>query len=116
MSFTASAKSSAPMADLASRLSKELADAAALAEDCQEAVGLAIGHEVRRDLTQRLQRLDELTQRLDDLADLMGRIAKADGLGAAPADVLDGLKLSALKERLGGGRLVVAASGEAELW
>ena len=104
------------VADLAARLADEMADAACLAGDCQEAVGEALGGPVADHLAQRLQRLDELTQRLEDLADMVRRLAAGAGLGAAPADVLGGLKLSDLKTRLAGGRLEAVASGEPDLW
>lgn len=104
------------VADLAARLAVEMAEAACLAGDCQEAVSEALDGPVADHLAQRLQRLDELTQRLEDLADMVGRLAVGEGLGAAPADVLDGLKLSDLKVRLAGGLRIVVDSGEPDFW
>lgn len=105
-----------PVGDLSARLADELAEVAAIAEDCQDALGEALGHDVRRDLAERLQRLDELTQRLADVAGLMARLSLGSDLGAAPAEVFDGLKLSDLRARLSGGRIAAVASGDAELW
>ncbi|MDR3511496.1 MAG: hypothetical protein P4L73_07680 [Caulobacteraceae bacterium] len=102
--------------DLAARLADELAEAVAIAEDCQDALGEALGHDVRRDLAERLQRLDELTQRLADVAGLLARLSAGDDLGEASAQVFDGLKLSDLRARLSGGRISSAPSGEAEFW
>ena len=104
------------VADLAARLASEMTDAAGLAEDCQDAVGEALGGPVADALAARLQRLDELTQRLGDMAGLFGRLAAGEALGAAPADVLDGLRLSDLKTRLAGGRREAVAAGELDLW
>ena len=104
------------VADLAVRLGDEVADAACLAADCQDAVSEALDGPVADHLAQRLQRLDELTQRLEDLADMIRRLAAGADLGDAPADVLDGLKLSDLKTRLAGGQLEAVASGEPDLW
>ena len=106
--------------DIVSRLADELAAAAVMAEDCQEALGEALGEvfgeEMRLDLAERLQRLDELTQRLADLAALVERLAEGATFGDAPASVLDGLKLSDLKARLSGGRSSTATAGELDLW
>lgn len=112
----AHAPQSTPVGELAARLADELAEAVAIAEDCQDALSHALGHDVRRDLAERLQRLDELTQRLADLAGVLARVSAGHGLGDAPRDVFDGLKLSDLRVRLSGGLTSAAASGDAELW
>lgn len=104
------------VADLSARLAAELAHAVEIAGDCQEALGEALGHDVRRDLAERLQRMDELTQRLADLADVMERLSAGADLGCAPQDVFDGLKLSDMRTRLSGARHTAAASGDAEFW
>jgi hypothetical protein len=112
----AQAPETVSVGELAARLSDELAAAAALADDCQEAVGEALGDEVRHDLAARLQRLDELTQCLADMAGLLERLSVAGALGVVSVEVFDGLLLSDLKARLGGGRGAAAADGEPELW
>lgn len=104
------------VAELSSRLAEELVNAVAIAGDCQEALGEALGHDVRRDLAERLQRMDELTQRLADLADVLARLSAGSDLGCAPRDVFDGLKLSEMKTRLRGARFTAAAAGDLELW
>ena len=108
------------MKEVIGRLADELNAATVMAEDCQEALGEALGEvfgrEIRRDLAERLQRLDELTQRLADLAELVERLASGSALGVAPAGVFEGLKLSDLKMRLSGGRVAAVSAGELELW
>ena len=106
---------------LLSRLADELAAAAVMGSDCQEALGEALsevfGQDMRRDLAERLQRLDELTQRLGDLAGLVERLACSGVVrGAAPAEILDGLRLSDLKARLSGAAAAAVAGGEPEIW
>lgn len=104
------------VAELSARLAEELSHAVAIAGDCQEALGEALGHDVRRDLAERLQRMDELTQRLADLANVLERLSAGADLGCAPLDVFDGLKLSDMRSRLSGARHAAAVSGDAELW
>jgi len=106
--------------EVVSRLADELAAAAVIAEDCQEALGEALagvfGENLHRDLAQRLQRLDELTQRIADLAGIVERLAESGLAGATPLDLFDALKLSDLRARLTGARSETVTAGEPELW
>ncbi len=106
--------------ELVGRLADELTAAAVIAEDCQEALGEALdevfGDGMRRDLAERLQRLDELTQRIADLAGLVERLAEGGEFGATPEGLLDGLKLSDLKARLSGAHSETVETGEPDLW
>jgi hypothetical protein len=111
---------SPPTGVIVGRLADELTAATVMAEDCQEALGEALaeglGDGLRRDLAERLQRLDELTQRLSDLAGLVERLAEGCEFGEAPTDLFDDLKLSDLRSRLSGARSAPVVTGDLDLW
>jgi hypothetical protein len=105
-----------PLQALIHRLARELRIAAAVADDCQDAVGDATGLELDPYTAVRLQGLDLLSQHLIEIGLLLDRIASAGNLGDAPGGLLDDIRLGELRQRLtgvgvGGIRLL-----DAELW
>jgi hypothetical protein len=88
--------------DLMHRLAREMRIAAAVADDCQDAIGEDQRIDISLETAMRLQGLDLLSQQLIELGRLLDRLAAGGVDGCAPATLLDDVHLSDLKQRLAG--------------
>ena len=102
--------------DLMHRLAREMRIAAAIADDCQDALGEdeQLVLELRTSI--RLQGLDLLSQQLIEIGRVLDRLVLAGVDGEVAHAVLDDVRLSDLQKRLAGVRAPLAAVSDASLW
>jgi hypothetical protein len=91
--------------DLVHRIAREMRMAAAIADDCQDALGedqrLVLDHET----SMRLQGLDLLSQQLIEIGRVLDSFAVLDIGGDISPALLDDVRLSDLKRRLIGAKV-----------
>jgi len=100
--------------DLARRIAREMRRAAAIADDCQDAIDWDDHGALSHETVARLQGLDMLSQQLVELGRVLDRLANEGLSGAVPRALLDDVRLGDLKRRLEG----AGAGGApgAEVW
>jgi hypothetical protein len=102
--------------DLIHRLARELRIAAAIADDCQDAIGDDDGIELAHETAVRLQGLDLLSQQLIEIGRVLDRLA-SDGVdGHASPTLLDEVCLTDVKQRLIGACPEGVRLPDPEIW
>ena len=102
--------------DVIRRLAREMRVGASIADDCQDAIGDDELLEIRHETAVRLQGLDLLSQQLIEIGHVLDRLADEGGQEPAPRTLLDGIRLSDLKQRLVGDDAKSARAVDTELW
>lgn len=102
--------------DLAGRLAREMRIGAAIADDCQEALGAVVFETLDYETAARVQGLDLLSQQLIEIGRMLERVVDTPITGMVAASLLDDICLSDLKRRLAGGRIDVLPSEDVDVW
>jgi hypothetical protein len=103
--------------DILISISRELSSNATLAHECQDVIAELVPHGLSNSVMTRIQGVDLLSQILIELAEVLNR-----AVVSCPPDLLtsqsllEGVRLSALRDRLAGEATELVASGDAELW
>ena len=113
---TAAPPSALAVQDLVSRLAREMRIAAAVVDDCQDA--LVIDEDTALDPAAaiRLQGLDLVSQQLIELGRVLDGLATSNDLGRVPAALLDDVRLSDLQRRLRGEVPASAPQVDVAVW
>jgi hypothetical protein len=101
---TETADGASGLRELTRRIAREMRVAAAIADDCQDAIDWDDHGALSHETVTRLQGLDMLSQQHVELGRVLDRLAD-EGLatGAVPGGLLEGVRLGDLKRRLEGG-------------
>jgi hypothetical protein len=102
--------------DLAGRLAREMRIAAAIADDCQDALGASGIETFDHETITRIQSLDLLSQQLIEIGRVLERLVDASVAGEVSLAVLDKVCLSDLKRRLAGHQTDVPITLDADVW
>jgi hypothetical protein len=100
--------------DLTRRIARAMRRAAAIADDCQDAIDWDDQGALSHETVARLQGLDMLSQQLVELGRVLDRLANEGLSGAAPRTLLEDVRLGDLKRRLEGA--AAAGAPGAEVW
>lgn len=90
------------LGELTRRLAREMRRAAAIADDCQDAIDWDDCGALSNEAATRLQGLDMLSQHLIEIGRVLDRLAEEGPSGAAPLSLLKDVRLGDLKQRLEG--------------
>jgi hypothetical protein len=112
----APAETSLTVEDLAGRLAREMRIAAAIADDCQDALGASGMETFDHQTITRIQSLDLLSQHLIEIGRVLERLVDVSVAGEVSQAVLDDVCLSDLKRRLAGHASDGPITFDADVW
>jgi hypothetical protein len=102
--------------DLAGRLAREMRIAAAIADDCQDALAASGVETFDHETITRVQNLDLLSQQLIEIGRVLERLVDGSIAGEVSQSLLDDVCLSDLKRRLSGHEMDLTVTVDADVW
>jgi hypothetical protein len=102
--------------DLAGRLAREMRIAAAIADDCQDALAASGVETFDHETITRVQNLDLLSQQLIEIGRVLERLVDGSIAGEVSQSLLDDVCLSDLKRRLAGHEMDLTVTVDADVW
>jgi len=100
------------LGELTRRIAREMRVAAAMADDCQDAINWDDHGALSHETVTRLQGLDMLSQQLVELGRVLDRLADEGPPAAVPRALLGEVRLGDLKRRLEGDGEAGASSSD----